>query len=145
MEKEISSAKQKKGERKMRKEFIICAIVIALVVGFNIITQNYTTKSVETINQKLEELKGKLEQEEIEKEEVEGRMEEIQNTWKEKYDKLAFFIEHDELEKVETELTSLNAHIEIEEYQEAIPELEKGVFILHHIDDKFKLDIKNIF
>ena len=145
MEKEISSAKQKKGERKMRKEFIICAIVIALVVGFNIITQNYTTKSVETINQKLEELKGKLAQEEIKKEEVEGRMEEIQNTWKEKYNNLAFFIEHDELEKVETELTSLSAHIEIEEYQEAIPELEKGVFILHHIDDKFKLDIKNIF
>lgn len=129
----------------MRKDFIICAIVIALVVGFNILTQNYTTKSVETINQKLEELKEELEKEEIEQEEVERKMEEIQNTWQEKYEKLAYFIEHDELEKVETELTSLNAHIETEEYQEAIPELEKGVFILHHIDDKFKLDIKNIF
>ncbi len=145
MEKEIFSAKKKRGERKMYKEYLICLLVILLVVGFNILTQNYTTKSIETMNEKLETLKQDLAKEEVQKEEVEGKMEEIQNTWQKKYQMLAFFIEHDELEKVETELTSLRAHIAIEEYHEAIPELEKGVFILHHIDDKFKLDIKNIF
>ena len=51
----------------------------------------------------------------------------------------------DELEKVETELTSLSAYIDIEEYDHGVPELEKGIFILNHIKEKFKFDIKNIF
>ena len=65
--------------------------------------------------------------------------------WREKYEKLAFFIEHDELEKVETELTELTAYIKIEEYEEAINPLETSIFILNHIKEKFRLNMKNIF
>ena len=145
MEKEIFSAKKKKGEKRMRKEWIICFIVIFIVAITDIITQNYTKKSVEVIDSKLEVLKEELEKEEIQKEKLEEQMQDVMNIWKEKYEKLAYYIEHDELEKVETELTSLNAHIEVEEYEEGVPELEKSIFILNHIKDKFKFDVKNIF
>lgn len=129
----------------MYKEWIICSIVILLVILTNIITQNYTNKSVEIIVAKLETLKEALEKDEVEKERVEQNMEEIMSKWKEKYEKLAFFIEHDELEKVETELTSLKANIEVEQYEECIPDLEKSIFILNHIKEKFRLNVKNIF
>lgn len=129
----------------MRKEWIICIIVILLVVIANIITQNYTNKSVEFMDEELETLKQALLKEEVEKENIEQEMKEVMSKWKEKYGKLAFFIEHDELEKVETELTSLKANIEIEQYEEGIPDLEKSIFILNHIKEKFKFNIKNIF
>ena len=129
----------------MRKEWIICIIVIFFVAITDIITQNHTKESVEIIDTKLESLKEELEKEEVDKEKLEERMEDIMGVWKEKYEKLAYYIEHDELEKVETELTSLKAHINIEEYDHGVPELEKGIFILNHIKDKFKFDIKNIF
>lgn len=129
----------------MYKEWIICFIVIIVIVIANIITQNYTKNSVDIMDKKLEELKQELIKEEIQKEKIEEKMQEVMNIWKEKYEKLAYYIEHDELEKVETELTSLNAHIEVEEYEEGVPELEKSIFILNHIKDKFKFDIKNIF
>lgn len=145
MEKEISSAKKKRGERRMRKEWIVCLVVIFIVAVTNIITQNYTNKSVEYMDSKLETLKGELMKEEIQKEVVEGQMQDVMKDWKEKYKKLAYYIEHDELEKVETELTSLEAHIDIEEYEDGVPELEKSIFILNHIKEKFKFDIKNIF
>lgn len=128
----------------MTKELIICIIIIILVVGFNIITQSYTTKSVEEINESLENLKEKLE-ENINKEELQISMNDIMENWKKKFNILAYFIEHDELEKAETELTALKANIEVEEYEQAIPELEKTIFILNHIKDKFKLEIKNVF
>lgn len=128
----------------MTKELIICIIIIILVVGFNIITQSYTTKSVEEINESLENLKEKLE-ENINKEELQISMNNIMDNWKKKFNILAYFIEHDELEKAETELTALKANIEVEEYEQAIPELEKTIFILNHIKDKFKLEIKNVF
>lgn len=129
----------------MRKEWIICGIVIFLVIIINIITQSYTNKSVEFMDAKLEALKGKLEQEEIEQKVIQQEMQDLMKDWKERYENLAYYIEHDELEKVETELTSLQANIEIEEYQQGVPDLEKSIFILNHIKEKFKLNIKNIF
>lgn len=129
----------------MYKEWIICFIVIFSVITVDIITQNYTDKSVQVIGDNLEILEEELKKEEVDKQKLEEKMEEIISVWKEKYEKLAYFIEHDELEKVETELTSLKAHIGVEEYEDGVPELEKSIFILNHIKDKFKLDIKNIF
>ena len=129
----------------MRKEWIICIIVIFLVAITNIITQNYTNQSVETMDFKLENLKEKLVQEEIEQKEVQNEIKEIMEHWEKRYETLAYYIEHDELEKVETELTSLQANIEIEQYEESVPDLEKSIFILNHIKEKFKLNIKNIF
>lgn len=129
----------------MYKEWIICFIVIFSVITVDIITQNYTDKSVQVIGDNLEILKEELKKEEVDKQELEENIGKIINVWKEKYEKLAYFIEHDELEKVETELTSLKAHIDVEEYEDGVPELEKSIFILNHIKDKFKLDIKNIF
>lgn len=145
MEKEIFSAKKKKGEKRMHKEWIICTVVIIAIIIANVITQNYTNKSIELLDEKLESLKEELIKEEVEKEVVDKKMEEIMEIWKEKFNKLAYYIEHDELEKVETELTSLKANIEVEEYEEGVSELEKSIFILNHIKEKFKFDIKNIF
>ena len=129
----------------MRKEWIICLIVIIIVVIADVITQNYTKQSVEVMDDKLENLEEELKKEDVEKEKLEKQMENVMKSWKERYEKLAYYIEHDELEKVETELTSLKAHIDIEEYEDGVPELEKSIFILNHIKDKFKFDIKNIF
>lgn len=131
----------------MYKEWIICFIIIFGVIVVDVITQNYTKNSVEVMDSKLEALKEELEKDEsqIEKDKLQINMEEIIKIWREKYEKLAYFIEHDELEKVETELTSLKAHIDIEEYDHGVPELEKSIFILNHIKEKFKVDIKNIF
>ena len=69
----------------------------------------------------------------------------INKKWNERYDKMAYYIEHAELEKVDTELTALKANILIEEYKEGIPELEKCIFTLSNIKEKSEIKIKNIF
>ena len=129
----------------MQKEVIICIIVITAIIIVNIITQNYAKEAVNTMDEKLNTLEETLEKEEIAKEEIQGSLDEVMQNWRDKYEKLAFFIEHDELEKVETQLTSLKAHIKIEEYEQAIESLETSIFILNHIKEKFRLNMKNIF
>lgn len=129
----------------MQKEVIICIIVISAIIIVNMITQNYAKEAVDTMDEKLSTLEETLEKEESAKEEIQGSLDEVMKNWRDKYEKLAFFIEHDELEKVETQLTSLKAHIKIEEYEEAIEPLETSIFILNHIKEKFRLNMKNIF
>ena len=129
----------------MYKELIICITVILVVISADGITQNYAQEAIDEMDEKLSVLEISLEKNNNENEEIQKNLDNVMKNWKEKYEKLAFFIEHDELEKVETQLTSLKAHIKTEEYAEAIETLETSIFILKHIKEKFRLNMKNIF
>lgn len=129
----------------MRKELIIVILIVIFVIVTNIITQRYTKESIETLNSELEELKEELFSQNIENKELEKKMDNIMNSWREKFNNLAYYIEHDELEKVETELSSLKAHIKVEEYEEGVNDIERCIYILNHIKEKFRFTFKNIF
>lgn len=129
----------------MKKELIICIIVVIAVIIGNVITQGYTEKCVETTNSGLLELKGELGKKEKNEQEIQSKIDEIKKDWDEMQEKLAYYIEHDELEKVETQLYLLKGEVETKLYDDAIPETEKCIFILEHIKDKNALNIKNIF
>ena len=132
----------------MWKEIIICIVIVTAIIGGNILTQNYTVESVENLSGKLSELKKdvlEIEEKGGNKDSVNEKMEEIKNEWNKRHDKLAYFIEHDELEKVETNLTGASSFLEIEDYVETISELDKSNFILKHIEEKYAFNLENIF
>ncbi len=131
----------------MGKETIISTVIVILIIIGNIVTQNFTVDSVETITNQLSELKTVIfeKEENINEEEIKNKLEEIEKNWESRHDKLAYYIEHDELEKVETNLTSLRSFIETNKYSEAISELDKSVFVLKHIEDKYAFNLENIF
>ena len=131
----------------MYKETIFSIIIIIIVVVGNIVTQNYTNYSVKKATSELEKLKQELstETEKINWNEVENKFANMQKEWRKDFEKLAYYTEHDELEKVDTNLTGLSSYIEKKEEIEAINELEKSVFILKHIEDKTRMNLKNIF
>ena len=128
----------------MYRELIICIIIILIILIVNVFAQKYAKESVEIMDEKLNVLRDDLRKEES-KGKIESKMEDVINTWKDRYEKLAFFIEHDELEKVETELTSLKAQISVDKKEDSIEPLERSIFILNHIKEKFRLNMKNIF
>lgn len=127
----------------MNKEIIIVVIVIIVVVGLDIITNKYTKKTLEILYSELNILKKYLLNESQEK--AEKQIKRVKQKWRERYKVLAFYIEHDELEKVETEMVKLEANIEVEEVKDCISEIETIIFILAHIRDKEKIQIESIF
>lgn len=129
----------------MYKEVIICITILVLVIIGHIVTQNSTSKAVEVVSNNLNELREELIMDRVRQEKVKTKMSEIKTIWNEKSDYMAYYVEHDELEKVETELTKLKADIETEEYTMGVENLDNCVFILEHIKDKNALKIVNIF
>ncbi len=127
----------------MYKEIIICAVVIISIVTLNWFLQDYTKNSMSYIISELQELKEDIKQEDVEK--TKTKMEQIKNEWHEKFKVLAIFIEHDELEKVETDLSALEGFIEVEDYKTGINELNKSIFVLEHIADKYDFSLVNVF
>ena len=93
---------------------------------------------------KLDDLKREVLNKEEEKiNEVDTK--EVRETWEEKYKILASVIEHDELEKVEKNLTGIYSALESKELSEVISELDESMFILRHIKDKYSFKIENVF
>ncbi len=129
----------------MKKELIICLIVISIVIIGNVLTQNYTKQSAREMNERLYELRTELTKEEKNKDKITKKVKQVKEKWEERQELLAYYIEHDELEKVETQIFLLSGEVETELYEDAVPEIEKCIFILQHIEDKTALDVKNIF
>ncbi len=92
----------------------------------------------------VKQLEGK---EEIEKkrEELLNEIETLKNYWTDKQDKLSFFIEHNELEKVTKCLVVLEENYKNEEYADALKDGKEFIYWLNHFKDKDTLNLKNIF
>ncbi len=127
----------------MKKEIIVSIIIVIAVIIGNAVTQNYTTQCASKMTQELSQLKEEIQNNKYDG--MEEKMNKINEQWYEMQEKLAFYIEHNELEKVETQLMALKGNIESELQKESIPEIEKCIFMLKHIQDKSALDIKNFF
>ena len=141
----------------MKKELVICLFLIALIIITNIITQSYTKFCVSKMNERIKtisqivyekvgiEQKNIEENKNIDKITVQKEIDNLEETWNDFQETLAYYIEHDELEKVETQIYAIKGFCEAEKYDEILPEAEKCTFILKHIEEKAKLSIKNIF
>lgn len=127
----------------MYKEFIIIFCVIALIITLDVVTNNYTKTSVNALTEELLSLEQILKEEQSE--EITSKVSNINSEWQKRYGKLAYYIEHDELEKVGTEITKLSAYISEQEYEEAQTEIDTTIFILKHIEDKEKFSVRSIF
>ena len=132
----------------MYKEIIFSIVIVVVVVVGNVVTQNYTHKSFKNTTTELEELKQELlseSNEDIDWDNAKEKFSALQTEWRNSFEKLAYYIEHDELEKVDTNLIGLKSYIDTQEEADAVSELEKSVFVLKHIEDKTRMNLKNIF
>lgn len=127
----------------MYKETIICIFIIILIIVLDIFTQNYTKKSSNEIIECLSELKIEIENNNLKK--AQEKIEELDKKWDNKHDKLAYYIEHDELEKVDTAIVQVKSFVENDDIPSAVAELETGKFVLQHIERKYKFNLQNIF
>ena len=129
----------------MYKETVICIITIILIIILNFITENYTKESVSELTYELSNLKEIISEDNMKDEQIQSKINDIYDKWNKRYDILAYYLEHDELEKVENNLTSLRSAVETEAYSEAISEVDEATFIMKHIERKNSFDLKNIF
>ena len=127
----------------MVKEAVICVIIVTFIFGLEIFTQNFTKETVSQMTGTLISLKNAISQKDNEK--IKKDLEDLTNNWEERHNKLAYYIEHNELEKVETAIVRMKSYIESEKFEDAITELEDGKFVLEHIQDKNSFNLQNIF
>ena len=129
----------------MYKELIISAVIVISIFVLDYITQKYTDDAINDAIQDLTTIKQALQEDNVNEEKVVRDAGENYEKWLNYHKTLAFYIEHNELEKVETNYVSGNSFIENAKYEDALSELEKTIFVLQHINDKYSVNLENIF
>ena len=126
----------------MYREAVIVVLIILLIIIGDILTHKFTTKTVAEISREIFLLTESVKNN---KDDIQQKLNNIEKAWEKYSEKLAYYIEHNELEKVDTEIVKAKADIEVQNYAIAIENLERCTFILEHIKDKNSLKIVNVF
>lgn len=126
---------------KLKREFLICIIIIFLVIFLDITINNHFEKEMNVIQKNISDLQELVR----EKENVKEKVEELKKNW-ERFDYIAaYYTEHNELEKVSLKINLVKKNIETGENDMTVEYLEELKFLLNHICEKDKLSLKNIF
>ena len=128
----------------MKKEAIITIIIIILIFAGEWITQNYTNKKLSKLQEDLSSLKEEI----LAENDVDTlikKTEDIYNNWEKENEILSYYLEHNELEKVNTQIILIKGYLESDAPQDSIPDLEKRIKILKKKKEKEAFNLKNIF
>ena len=79
------------------------------------------------------------------KAQMDEELKKLDENWNKMQDKLAYYIEHDELEKVDTAIVDAKSFVETEDYPSAVSEIDKAKFVMEHIKRKYAFNLQNIF
>lgn len=125
----------------MKKSIVICIVIVLLIVLGDVILQRYINNKFYSITEKLNEIGDNYENHE----ENLKNIDELNQIWNSSYKIMACYLEHDELEKVKTQLTIMEAAAQIDDFDMIYEETSRTKFIVEHINEKQSLKIDNIF
>lgn len=129
------------------KEFVIIFIILIIIIGGSLYTDNYLKNSSEELANQLKSLRQKIQenQDSNNVEELKKEVNNVYNKWEKTEEKWALIVLHSELDLIETSFVRLKAQIEEEALDKSIEEIDAGIFLVNHISEKEKFSLKNVF
>ena len=129
----------------MKKEIIVVIILIVLIIILNIFTQNKISNFFDELINELDKIENNIVNNNSDKNDIQSQLDNILEKWNNEYDKFAVFVEHDELEKIEIEIITINTDFKIGEYNRCVEEIEKCKGLLENLKEKDSFRLVNIF
>ena len=140
---------------KLKKEIFFICFIILFIISLELITNYISKKSVDTIYPKIVSINLSLEKNNVmkenntldkrDKEKLQDEIIKLKRCWINMQDKLSYFFEHNELEKVTKSIVVLEENAKNEEYTNALEDGKEFIYWLEHFNEKDSLKLKNIF
>lgn len=128
----------------MKKEYVMMILILISVISGHYLTQKKSSEVFQSIEKDLNELKTMVEEEETQ-DNLNARIKKIEDKWNDEYEILAYYTEHDELEKIGVQLSIINSTIKTKTNNDTFMEIDRCIFLIEHLEDKEDLKIVNMF
>ena len=125
------------------KEYVIVGVILVFVFFMEHITNKNLSDSVKWMKDEITSIENKLE--ENKEGEAQEEFLDLKSKWEGEQEKLAFFVEHEELEKVSNDIVIIESNFEQNEADEIDENITDLKFMLDHIEEKNQFNLKNIF
>lgn len=127
----------------MIRDLSIIGFIIGIVIVGHIYVQNMIKEeSLETIG-KLEEIKSQVQINDLQN--AKSSIEDLYNSWKEKSDNWSVLADHQEVDNIEKSISFVKSSINAEDLNQIIPKIDESIYLISLIEDREKLNLKNIF
>lgn len=126
------------------KEILIIISILLIIVISSICTYRFLDNSSKDLEEKLNNLKIKI-GEKTEKEEISKIANSIYLDWKDTNEKWSNLVLHTEIDSIETALIRAKSKIDIDKVDESLEDIDTAIFLINHIKEKEKTNLKNIF
>lgn len=126
------------------KEIFIIIVLLTIIFGLAIYVQNFLNKTSDNLVAKLEDLKTCIETSKNYGE-LSKKTDEIYKEWEDINEKWSVIVLHNEIDLIETSLIKMKSKIKEGYIKESIEDLDTTIFLLKHIKEKEKTNLKNIF
>ena len=127
------------------KEVTIIIVILTIIFGGALYTQKFLNNTADILVSKLENLKTDIENKDEEQQILEEQTDEIYGEWENINEKWSVIVLHDEIDLIETALIRMKSKIKTGSLDESIEDLDTSIFLLKHIKEKEKTNLKNIF
>ena len=125
------------------KEYVIIAVIVVIILLTDYWTDKNLSDATRFLKDSMIEIEQKVKDENMN--EAQDEFFNVKEEWKSRGEKLALFVEHNELEKVNKNVELLVANFESGDKDELLENVADLKFILEHIEEKNQLKLKNIF
>lgn len=130
----------------MKKEAIITVFILVIIFIGEFITQGFTSKYLGDTKIQLENIKTEILKGQLSTKELIEKTNKIYDDWEWKNENcLSYYLEHDELEKINTKLCSVKGYLESDDKADCMSDLEEAMYIIEHLKEKEAFSLKNIF
>ncbi len=127
------------------KEIIIIIIILIIIFTGAIYTQKYLNNTTNILVSKLEDLKNNIEQKSAEENKLKEKSDEIYGEWENINEKWSVIVLHDEIDLIETSLIKMKSKIQTGKIEDSMEDIDTSIFLVKHIKEKEKTNLKNIF
>ena len=125
------------------KEYFIIIVILIIVFYIDHATNQMLQDAVILMRDGITSIENKIS--ENKEKEAQDEFDNLEKKWKEKSGKLALFVEHNELEKVSSNVEIIESNFKTNETEKVLENISELKFMLEHIEEKNQLKLKNIF
>ncbi len=122
---------------------IVIIVFMIVILVLNWLVGSYTDKAINNMEAGVAQLKKTLLAGNYE--ESKKQSEKLRDNWNEYENKFAYFMDHEEIEKLSVKVAAIAENASNKEYELALEDSIETKFLLEHVKDKLKWKLNNVF